>query len=221
MKRKDFLKACLVGVSSCAACGLMAPDLAAGVGAEGDASTLDAIRLRYATLVALIARHVPEQTQRQIFRDLGRECARQFKGMTYEKYRGDLAGFLAAARGRDGWMASAEHDERAGVITVVDRATTCSCPLVKQGLTPGAQCECTLGWQEETYSRILGRPVRASLGESILRGSTRCVFRIELATSADDTPGDGGFPAEAVRRAGGTRQADRGADSGGGAQVRP
>ena len=62
----------------------------------------------------------------------------------------------------NGWMTSAEHDRKAGVITIVDRATSCTCPLVKQGLTPAAQCECTLGWQEETYSRILGRPVKTS-----------------------------------------------------------
>ena len=184
MKRADFLKACLVGVSSCAACGLGAVD---GVGEEDGATgqdaavdkSLDAMRIRYAALVALIGRHVPEPTQRTIFRELGRECARQFKAMTYDKYAGNLDGFLEEARGPKGWMASAEHDRTTGVITIVDRATSCTCPLVKRGVTPAAQCECTLGWQEETYSRILGRPVKASLTESILRGGNRCVFRIE------------------------------------------
>jgi len=184
MKRTDFLKACLAGLSSCAACGLGAFDAegAQEGGAGQDAGvnkSLDAMRIRYAALVALIGRHVPEPTQRTIFRELGRECARQFKAMTYDKYAGNLEGFLEEARGPNGWMASAEHDRKAGVITIVDRATSCTCPLVKRGLTPAAQCECTLGWQEETYSRILGRPVKASLTESILRGSNRCAFRIE------------------------------------------
>jgi predicted hydrocarbon binding protein len=181
MKRQEFLKACLVGLSSCAACGL-APSDAAAADAEGESAKLDAVRVRYAKLVELIAGEVPVESQRTIFRGLGRECARQFKAMTYEKYRGNLAGFLDEARGPNGWVASAAHDEKAGVITIVDRATSCSCPLVKRGLTPGLQCECTLGWQEETYSKILGRPVKASLAESILRGSDRCVFRIEIAS---------------------------------------
>jgi len=183
MERKDFLRACLVGMSSCA-CGLSALGAAAGQGdaAQQDAAdtrAVDALRVRYATLLRLVRHHVPEDTQRTILRELGRECARQFKGMTYEKFAGNLEGFLAEARGPNGWMASAEHDRKAGLLTIVDRAKSCSCPLVKQGLTPAAQCECTLGWQEETYSRILGRPVKASLTESILRGSNRCVFRIE------------------------------------------
>ena len=69
-------------------------------------------------------------------------------------------------------------DERAGLIRVVDKGHTCSCPLVKQGLTPPEFCDCTLGWQEEAYSKMLGRPVKAELEESILRGGRRCVFRI-------------------------------------------
>ena len=179
MNRKDFLRACLAGVSSCAACGV-APEAGAGVRAGADDRALDAVRLRYATLVDQIAQHVPEEAQRKIFRELGRECARQFKGMTYEKFANDLAGFLAAASGPDGWMSSAEHDREAGILTIVDRSASCSCPLVKPGRTPGLQCECTLGWQEETYSRILGRPVRATLEESILRGGKRCVFRLTV-----------------------------------------
>jgi len=186
MERKAFLKSCLVGLSSCAACGLGVP--AGAEDGKQEASeqasnnkTIDAMRVRYATLVALIARHVPEDVQRTIFREMGRECARQFKAMTYEKFAGNLAGFLEEARGRSGWMASAEHDPKTGAITIVDRAKACTCPLVKQGLTPSAHCECTLGWQEETYSRILGQRVKASLVESILRGDGRCVFRVEVS----------------------------------------
>jgi predicted hydrocarbon binding protein len=37
-----------------------------------------------------------------------------------------------------------------------------------------------LGWQKQTYSAILGKPVEAELEESILRGSGRCVFRIQV-----------------------------------------
>jgi predicted hydrocarbon binding protein len=188
MKRNEFLRVCVAGISSCVACGLVPSDAAADGRVEADDRTLDAVRIRYATLVGLIAREVPEGTQRTIFRELGRECARQFKGMTYEKFRGDLPAFLREACGPDGWMVSATRDEKTGVLTIVDRATSCSCPLVKRGLTPGVQCECTLGWQEETYSRIVGRPVKASLAESILRGSTRCVFRIELMAPAHDGP---------------------------------
>jgi hypothetical protein len=47
-------------------------------------------------------------------------------------------------------------------------------------MTPGSFCDCTLGWQEEAYSEILGRPVKAELEESILRGGKRCVYRMTI-----------------------------------------
>jgi hypothetical protein len=55
---------------------------------------------------------------------------------------------------------------------------------VKPGVTPPDFCNCTLGWQKEAYSAILGRPVEAELEESILRGGSRCVFRIRIAEVA-------------------------------------
>jgi predicted hydrocarbon binding protein len=191
--RQTFLKTCLVGLSSCVCAGVGSPSVAAASSPRGLAAassarglaavndeTVDAVRVRYAKLVELIGRHVPEETQRTLFRELGRECARQFKAMTWEKFPGDLEGFLSAARGPNGWIAGVEHDREAGTLTIADRPSSCSCPLVKPGLTPPAQCECTLGWQEETYSKVLGRPVKASLVESLLRGGKRCAFRIDL-----------------------------------------
>jgi hypothetical protein len=72
------------------------------------------------------------------------------------------------------------HDAAAGTIRVFDRSTTCTCPLVDQRLTPRNFCDCTIGWQKEVYSAIVGRPVDAILEESILRGGKRYVFRIQI-----------------------------------------
>ena len=184
MNRQEFLKGCLAGACSCAAWAVMAAEPDAGQSASPDVerlkSQLEAVRIRYAKLVGILGQELDQAAQKRVFRALGRECAQQFKAMTFEKYKGDLMGFLAHAQGPAGWMAKAEYDEKAGTITIADRSTRCTCPLVDKGLTPGLQCECTLGWQEATYGAILGRPVSASLSESVLRGSTRCVFRIEV-----------------------------------------
>lgn len=183
MDRHDFLKGCLTGACACAAWAVMPPDADAGQSASTDADRakreLDAVRLRYARLVEILGRELDADAQRRVFRALGRECAQQFKHMTFERFQGDIVGFLAYAKGPSGWMTKADYDEKSGTITIVDRASRCTCPLVDQALTPGLQCECTLGWQEATYGAILGRPVRASLSESILRGSSRCVFTVE------------------------------------------
>jgi hypothetical protein len=184
MNRKEFLKGCMAGVCSCAGISLCSSDAAHGQSANPEAERLkgqlEAVRVRYAKLVEVIGKELDEPVRKRIFNSLGRECALQYRATTFEKYKGDLKGFLASAQGSGGWMAKAEYDERAGVITITDRSKNCTCPLVTKGLTSGLQCECTLGWQEQTYGAILGRRVKASVGESILRGSDKCVFRIEI-----------------------------------------
>jgi hypothetical protein len=74
----------------------------------------------------------------------------------------------------------AEYDDAKGTIRIVDKSPTCTCPLVRQNLTPPSFCDCTLGWQKEAYSAVVGRPVEATLEESILRGGKKCVFRIQI-----------------------------------------
>jgi predicted hydrocarbon binding protein len=138
---------------------------------------LEAAQLRFARLVSVLGEHVDSRARKGIFESLGRECAKQYRGLT-AKYANDIKGFLAAAQQQ--WVESVEYDEASGTIRIVDKATTCSCPLVNQSLTPPEFCDCTLGWQKETYSMILGRPVEAEIEESLLRGGKRCVFQIRV-----------------------------------------
>jgi hypothetical protein len=173
MTRNQFLKGCAAGMCSCAV-----PVPAAGADSQEARRTLDAARVRFARLVGVLADHLDQPARKRIFEDLGRECARQYRGLT-EKYRGDVEGFLKMARTQ--WVETAEYDPAAGTIRIVDKAKHCTCPLVKPGVTPPDFCNCTLGWQKEAYSAILGRPVEAELEESILRGGSRCVFRIRAA----------------------------------------
>jgi hypothetical protein len=179
--RNEFLKCC---ASVCSCLALISPEpFAAETPApnlEQLQGQLEAVRIRYAKLVSILERNLDEPTRKRVFDSLGRECARQFRSHTFDKYKGDIRGFLKYVEGPDGWAVKTEYDERAGIIRVFDRGPHCSCPLVKEGLTSGAQCDCTLGWQRETYSAILGLPVDAAVEESILRGGNRCVFRITV-----------------------------------------
>jgi len=143
-------------------------------------SQLDKARVRFAEMVRVLDQTLDEPTRKQVFASVGRECARQFSGTTWEKYKGNLQGFLTDMQAPDGWFEKVEYDEKTGVLTVTDRPKNCSCPLVKRGTTPATQCLCTLGWQEETYSRMVGKPVRASIVKSVLRGDDSCVYRIEF-----------------------------------------
>lgn len=141
---------------------------------------LDGVRIRYAKLVNILDATLDDAQKKKVFDGLGRQCAEMFRSQTIDKYKGNIDGFLQSLQTPGGWVEKVEYDKAAGTIRIQDKASKCTCPLVKNGLTPSLQCLCTLAWQRETYSGILGRPVEAELEESILRGSKRCVFRIKI-----------------------------------------
>ncbi len=57
----------------------------------------------------------------------------------------------------------------------------CGCPLVDNTRTPAVWCNCSVGYQKESFEAIFGRPVQVALKESKLSGSKRCVFEVKLA----------------------------------------
>ncbi len=182
--RSEFMKCCAMGACSCSLVALSATETAAAQSGNSEVDALkaqrEAIRIRYAKLLGILDEEVDEATRKRIFERLGRVCADQFRAITYDKYKNDIRGFLAAIQAPSGWVEKTEYNEKTGTIRIFDRSKTCTCPLVDERLTPSDQCECTLGWQKQTYAAILGKPVTAELEESILRGSTRCVFRIQV-----------------------------------------
>jgi predicted hydrocarbon binding protein len=178
VKRKEFIKTvCAAGACSCAAPLLFARDPATGLPGPDEAEELkgklDFVSLRMAKLVSAL----DEPTRVRVLETMGRECARQFTTLT-GKFKGDPKGFLEEIKRQ--WASEASTDEKTGVIRVVDRAKGCSCPFVKPGVTPPEFCHCTLGWQKEAYSAILGKPVEVELISSILRGDSRCEYRIRV-----------------------------------------
>jgi hypothetical protein len=188
INRKDFMKNCVAAV--CAA-GICSQTKTTDAQVSDDAphfcdpkeyanvrDRADAARLRFSKLVEILETRLPGNERKQTLHALGAKCADTFKATLIDRYKGNLKGFLE--EGRRLWMAEAEYDEAEGTIRIVDKGPSCSCPMVKVGVTPPSFCDCTLGWQVETYSAILGRPVTAELEESILRGGKKCVYRIRV-----------------------------------------
>lgn len=185
--RKTFMKSCAAfcaagiscsakadqpGATSQNACSLEQNQLHAVQG------KLDNGQLRFAGFVESIEKRFSESERRKLFNGFGRQCAQTYRASLLDRYKGNIRGFLD--EGLRNWMAEASYDEAAGTIRIVDKSPTCTCPLVKEGSTPPSFCDCTLGWQEEAYSTILGKPVHAELEESLLRGGKRCVFLIRV-----------------------------------------
>lgn len=183
MKRDEFIKAALK-IGACACTGTILAAQGAVLGQDKSSEDIEAlkwkldfVRRRFAKLVAILDSNLDQLTRKKIFESMGRECAKLFMDLT-GKYQGNPQGFLDEIQKR--WARSAEYDSKAGTIRVIDKSDHCTCAFVDEQLTPAAFCDCTLGWQKETYSMILGEPVDAQLEESVLRGGKRCVFRMQV-----------------------------------------
>jgi predicted hydrocarbon binding protein len=186
MRRNDFLKACGAGICGCGMLGFLAPLSARAEGKDGQAPAvpaefdvlkrqIDGAHERFAKLVAIMGEDLDGAMRDKILARLGRECAQAYSAF-FQKYRGDLQGFLAKAK--TAWLEKAEYDEKTGILRVIGKLNPCACPLGKIGRTPADFCNCTLGWQQEAFSTVIGKPVTAEIEETVLRGGQRCSFRI-------------------------------------------
>ncbi|MFT3829009.1 MAG: hypothetical protein QM691_04795 [Opitutaceae bacterium] len=183
MERKAFLVAAAATLGGCVCGGKLfageaaAPELPEAREARELRHKVDFMRKRIARLVTAL----DEPTRLKVLETMGRECAKEFSGLT-ERFRGKPQEFLDEARRQ--WMKEASYDPASGTIRVLDRATSCTCAFVQPGLTPADFCACTLGWQKEAYTTILGEPVDAELESSVLRGDPCCAFRIRACRTA-------------------------------------
>ena len=94
-------------------------------------------------------------------------------------FAGDLGRFLAHLA--ESWQWKISYDASAGVILADENKDSCVCPLARGGarLSP-LLCRCSEGFAERMFGAVTGKPVRATVVRSILRGDPSCAYRIEL-----------------------------------------
>jgi predicted hydrocarbon binding protein len=190
MKRNEFFKTCGSGICGCGVLGLLAPLAARAADADTTAPAaaapvdpellkqqLEGARERFARLLAVMAEQLDDATRGKVLQGLGRECAKDY-GPFFSKYRGDLQGFLAKIK--TAWVERSDYDEKTGILRVVGKPAPCACPLVKAGRTAVEFCDCSRGWTQAAFSTVLGRPVSVEIEESVLRGGSRCSFRVGI-----------------------------------------
>ena len=178
MDRKEFLKsACGLGVCGCVLGLLDPPEAAAARAADVPDQRLAFARYQVAKMVGFMAAGPTAPACADILEKTGRECARL--GGLAAKFKGDPDGYFAAAR--KAWGTDFQWNKEKGIVTVAVAEGDCSCPLVDSKRTPPFWCNCSVGYQKESFGTVFGRPVQASLKASKLGGSKRCVFEITLS----------------------------------------
>jgi predicted ArsR family transcriptional regulator len=186
MKRNDFFKTCGAGICGCGVLGLLAPlaahadekvepTAAAPVDPELLKQQLEGARERFAKLLAVMDEQLDDATRSKILQSLGSQCSQPYAAF-FKKYSGNLQGFLDKIK--TAWVEQTEYDEKTGILRTIGKPAPCACPLVQAGRTPVEFCECSRGWTQAAFSTVLGRPVSVEIEESVLRGGSRCSFRI-------------------------------------------
>ena len=127
-------------------------------------------------LLTEIEDEIPLEKRQQILEKMGRNCAGSLGWA--EKYKDNPEGFFEHMKQRAG--ENITYDREKGLIRVVTRDRDCDCPIVDSSKTPAYYCHCSIGWQKQVYETILGKEIEVNLTESVLRGSTRCVFEVRV-----------------------------------------
>jgi len=179
MDRKSFFqKACGLGMCSC-----VLPSLFHGnelLAKESNTTSWKEgfVQHRFSKLIDILDETLDEETKNEILEDLGRECSKRSQ---VEQYKDNLQGFFEHLKNSLGETAT--FDKERGVIRVETAERECFCPMFDSKNVSESICQCSVGWQTQTYETILGQTVEAKCVESVIRGSTRCVFEIRLSES--------------------------------------
>jgi len=181
MDRKEFLRSCAGGLCACAVACVGAPaDVIAADAAKPEDWRSTFIKKRYAHLLEMLSDKLGDEKLADLLGEQGRFCSNS-GDWALEKYRGDVDGYSKFVR----TSSSADiitYDRDKGVITMTtDERPECFCPLNGVAVkTPGVVCNCSLGWQKNTWETLLQKKVRVELKEAVLRGGKHCTFEIHV-----------------------------------------
>ena len=186
--RREFMgTACTLAACSCPTATLLAQEQATDQAQEPPVDVgrlqwkLAAAEQRFAYLLEIMDAQLPKRTRARLLEALGRRCAGHYMEMA-DRHKGNVRGYLEEAQKQ--WVAKVQWAEDGRSFKVIDKSPTCTCPLVGTGKTSPTMCNCSAGWQKETYAYITGGPVKVAVEQSVLRGDPQCVFRIQLAKPA-------------------------------------
>jgi hypothetical protein len=179
--RNAFLRTvCGLGVCGCVASLVDPPEALAAPPEQMPDQRLAFARYQVAKMVGFMEAGTTAPACAEILEKTGRECAKV--GGLAARFKGDPEGYMATAR--KAWGTDFQWDREKGIVTVAVAEGECSCPLVDNRRTPAFFCNCSVGYQKESFGTVFGRPVQASLKESKLAGSKRCVFEVTLSPAA-------------------------------------
>lgn len=176
MNRKDFLnKVCGLGTCACMFPGLFNnQDVYANENYDNSWKE-GFVQYRFTKLMDIIDETLDDVTKNKIIQNLGKECSKR-SGINI--YKNNLQGFFEHLKNKFGENATLDKDRN--IIRVETAERECFCPMFDSKKVSKSICQCSVGWQVQTYETILGQTVEAECIESVIRGGNKCVFEIKF-----------------------------------------
>ena len=186
MDRRNLIKnACGAGFCGCMLAGMLNP---ANVLADDETKQappedwrLGFVKGRYNNLMKLLYEQLGPEEFSKTIQKMGMACSANSK--TIKGFEGDIDKYVDFMK--NSWHEDITYDKENGVITVIgSERPDCFCPLIDTKKTPAYVCDCSIGWQKQTYKTVLGKDVEVEILESVLRGGKRCAMKIAIKGDA-------------------------------------
>jgi hypothetical protein len=183
MKRNEFFKkACLTGLCTCAGiASIGSVDLLAQENKEEkkDDWRIGFMQRRFAKLVDNMGEKISASQRDELLEQMGRNCSAT-NNEKWKNFNGSIEKALAEIE--SDFAEKATFDSKTQTITIIGKKTTeCFCPFAGGKNITKDFCNCSIGWQKNTFETISGKKAEASIIASILRGDDRCSFKIVLS----------------------------------------
>ncbi len=128
------------------------------------------------SLVQIMDKELDPKAVVTVLEACGRACADRNSAELITTFANNVDGLLAKMK--DLWLDSFEHDTDKKSIRLIGRElNACFCPIHPEGNTH-SYCECSNGHMQQLFGEVIGKPVKVTLTESVLRGGQRCSWDI-------------------------------------------
>lgn len=98
-------------------------------------------------------------------------------GNILSKYIGDIYSFITFLESEWNWLVKINEEEQ--VIYADENKSQCICPIVKLGeIKTSLMCNCSEGFAEKMFTKVLQREVKAKVISSILNGDKSCAYEM-------------------------------------------
>lgn len=171
MDRKDFFKkSCQAGLCACAGLTVFSQTgIMANTNGNDDKTKewqVGFMQRKFAKLVDTLTSNLDAPTRNRILEQMGRACSKEGEKDTL-KFKGDVEGFLNEIK--KSWVEQATFNKEKSEIKIIGKKSdTCFCPFASKTISKDF-CNCSKGWQKETFEAILGKPVDVTIDSSLLK----------------------------------------------------